>query len=263
MAGYIYSDLVNAIGAAFEVVVTSATSATPFEDPQYNLWLPRAIEAAEQRIYRELDLLMTRATDITGTLTANSRSFQLPGSTGWIIGQTLLGSSTGLGSGGSGQIFIVLEELLVQVGGLWQPPLMVVSKDYLEQVWPNDTAPTTPSIPTMFCQVDQLTVEVAPPPDQAYPMKCFGTQRPVPLSSINTVTMLSQYLPDLMLNATLVSMAGFQRDFGAASDDPQKAMSWEAAYRTAKDSAATEEFRKKYASEGAWNRLPSPLSRIR
>ena len=45
-------------------------------DTNYLAALPNVIDDAEQRIYRELDLLSTIIRDSTGTLTANSRSFK-------------------------------------------------------------------------------------------------------------------------------------------------------------------------------------------
>jgi hypothetical protein len=53
-------------------------------DPNYQIFLPNVIDDAEQRLYRELDLLNT-ITRQAGTLTANSRSFTLPSSGGRMV----------------------------------------------------------------------------------------------------------------------------------------------------------------------------------
>ena len=50
---------------------------------QFQTMLPDMIDYAEQRLYRELNLIYTRST-VTGTLSANSRSFTLPNATGSI-----------------------------------------------------------------------------------------------------------------------------------------------------------------------------------
>ena len=52
----------------------------PSTDANYQTVLGNIIDDSEQRIYRDLDLLNTRFTDSTGTLTTGSRSFTLPSS---------------------------------------------------------------------------------------------------------------------------------------------------------------------------------------
>ena len=48
---------------------------------QFQSFLPAAINYAEQRIYRELNLLTTRIRNSSSTCTANSRSFTIPNAT--------------------------------------------------------------------------------------------------------------------------------------------------------------------------------------
>ena len=50
----------------------------PSTDPNFVAIEPSIIDYAEQRIYRELDLLGTNITDSTATLTASNRNFTLP-----------------------------------------------------------------------------------------------------------------------------------------------------------------------------------------
>ena len=50
---------------------------------QFQTMLPGMVDYAEQRLYRELNLIYTRAT-VTGTLAANNRTFTLPNATGSI-----------------------------------------------------------------------------------------------------------------------------------------------------------------------------------
>ena len=56
----------------------------PVTDAAFVLALPNIIDDAEQRLYRELDLLSTRVT-ATGALTANDRRFSLPTSNGTFV----------------------------------------------------------------------------------------------------------------------------------------------------------------------------------
>ena len=73
-----YSDLTTALGVIFEIPITSAGSASPSSDPNFNAILPRAIEQVEQRLYRELDLITTQTAQ-TAALTASSRNIAVPG----------------------------------------------------------------------------------------------------------------------------------------------------------------------------------------
>lgn len=72
-----WPDLVTAVGALFEVQITNAASATPSSDPNFNTIFPRAIEQAEQRIYRELDLITTETAE-TAPLTSGLRNVAIP-----------------------------------------------------------------------------------------------------------------------------------------------------------------------------------------
>lgn len=239
MAGYLYSDYVSAVGDALQAPVADATSATPFSDASYNTWLPRAIEAGEQRIYRELDLLFTRATDASGSLTSNQRQFTLPVTQG---------------------AFVVVEEVAVFSPAGTRILLLPVSKPYIDACWPTNTPAFTPSVPSVWCPYNQTTIFVGPAPDTTYGMEITGTVRPAALSNTNTSTVLTVNLPDLFLAATMVSWCGFQRDYGAQSDDPRSALSWEAAYQAALKSAGLEEVRKKFQTQGWSSKLPSPVA---
>lgn len=237
-AGYTYSDYVNAVAALlqYDATITNAAAAAPSTFAPFNTMLPRAIEYGEQRMYQELDFLLTRAT-ASAAMTANSRIFTVPGN------------------------ILVLEQVAPIVGGARQPPLLPMSKDMLEQLYPSDAAPTVPSVPTYFAPVDQNTILVAPPPDSnTNKLECFGTIRPAPLSSTNAATVLTTYSPSAFLACTMVFWAGYQRDFGQQSDDPKMALSWESTYQTLTKPALIEEFRKKFQSQGWSPRLPSPIA---
>jgi hypothetical protein len=239
MSGYTYPEYIQAISAALESPITDPTSATPFVDPSYNNWLPRAIEAAEQRIYRELDLLGTRLLDNTGMLTPNNRRFTLPTDNG---------------------TFIVLEQVLVFTAGGVRNQLLPVSLEYLNAAWPTDVTPLSPSVPQVWAPFDQASIFVGPSGDTNYNVECIGTIRPNTLSSTNTSTIITQYLPDIFLYASLVNFAGYQRDYGQGADDPKLAQSWENQYQTGKQSAEVEQFRIRFQTQGWSSRIPSPVA---
>ena len=73
-----YPDVTTALGALFEIPIATPGSATPSSDASFNNILPRAIEQAEQRIYRELDLITTTAAQVA-TLSSGVRNVAIPG----------------------------------------------------------------------------------------------------------------------------------------------------------------------------------------
>lgn len=208
----------------------------PSTNTDFQAILPDCIDYAEQRIYRELDLLNTVVRDSTSSCTPNSRNFALPTSVG---------------------TFIAVNQINVITPASTQPdsgtrnPLTPVSESYLDYAWPSVTGAT---VPTFFAMLTQGTILFGPWPDAAYVVEVVGTQRPTPLSSDNSTTFLTTNLPDLFLAASMVWMSGYMRDFGAQSDNPQMAQSWEDQYSKLFSSANAEEMRKKFAGS-AWSSL--------
>lgn len=237
-----YSDLTTALGVIFEIPITSAGSASPSSDPNFNAILPRAIEQVEQRLYRELDLITTQTAQ-TAALTASSRNIAVPGG------------------------ILILQEMNVVTPAATSPdngtrnPLQRVSLAFLNAVAPTAAATLgSPSVPRYYALLDDVDVRVGPAPDAAYEAEFIGTVRPAPMSAANPATWLGTNLPDLFLAGTCVFMCGYQRDFGAQSDNPQMALSWEATFQTLFKSAATEEARRK-AQSVAWQPYaPAPLA---
>ena len=101
---------------------------------------------------------------------------------------------------------------------------------------------------------------LGPAPDQTYFLEVIGIQRPLALSSGNSSTVLTQYVPDLFFAASMIQLAGFMRDYGGQSDNPQNAMSWEMQYKTLFQSAEVEQARAKFQSEGWTSEQPSKIA---
>lgn len=215
------------------------TLVVPSTDPNFVTELPNIIDDAEQRIYRELDLLSTIVRDQTGTLTANSRNFTFP------------------------QHFVVSESINVftpasSTTNRYQ--LVPVTREFMDAMWPNEASASSPSIPTYYAMITDQTIIVGPPPDAAYTMEVVGTIRPAPLSATNTTTYLTQYLPDLFFAASLVFGAGYLNNYGVMAENPGQAVSWESHYQSLKQSADVEELRKKYQSHAWSSKQPYPIT---
>jgi hypothetical protein len=204
-------------------------------DTEFLAILPGCIDYAEQRIYRELNLLSTRVVDQSATLTPNSRTFTLPSAKGKFITVTALNIITPAG-------------VTTSTTGV-RNSIPSVTRNLLDYIAPTEYATSVPSVPMAFYMLDDATAVVGPAPDAAYYVEVIGTIRPKPLSQSNQSTFLTLYLPDLFIAASMVFMAGFQKNFGAQSGNPEMAVSWEAQYQTLFRSASDEELRRKYAQE--------------
>ena len=214
----------------------------PSDDVNFRAALPNIIDDAEQRLYRELDLLATRVR-ATGPLAANDRNFTLPTSSG---------------------TFVVVEQMnVITPAGVTNPdlgtrnPMMPVSKEVLDALW---NSVSGAGVPTMFAAISQQGWIVGKWPDQAYTVEVVGTIRPEPLSATNQTTFLSQYLPDVFFAAALVMSAGYQLNFSPGADNPAAGMTWESHVQTLLSSAKKEEFRKKFGAEGWTSKEPDPIA---
>lgn len=197
----------------------------PSTDSNFSTFLPGCIDYAEQRIYRELDIINTRMLDNTSVFTAGVRSFTLPISVG---------------------TFIVVEDMnAVSQSSGTRNQMIPVTKEFIDAVYPNVAASGTPQYFAPYQGTDYL---IGPTPDANYTAEVIGTQRPTALSSANTSTFLTTYCPDLFIAASMVFATGYQRDFGAETDDP-KMVTWETQYQALMGSAKQEQLRAKF--EGA------------
>lgn len=212
-------------------------------DPNFVIALPNIIDDAEQRLYRELDLLAT-VTRATGPLTANNRNFALP--------------TTANGN------FVVVEQMncitpvsAVTADSGTRVPMLPTSKEYLDVVW---SSVAGAGVPVNFAPISDQAWIVGPWPDAAYTVEVVGTIRPLPLSASNQTTFLSLYYPDLLLAAALVMSAGYQKNFTSMGDDPKAAVSWESHVATLLTSAKVEEIRKRFGAEGWSSKSPDPIA---
>ncbi len=231
---YTYSSWVTALSN--EIVVSST-------DPNFVGILSSCIDYGEQRLYRELDLLNTVTLD-SGPLTMGSRNFTLPQNNGRFVVTNGFNLITPAGT-------------TVPDNGT-RNQLIPISRDYLDSV---GGSPSFTGQPTNYAMITDQTIIVGPEwPDAAYTLEVIGTIRPTPLSASNTTTFLTNYLPDLWFAATMIFMSGWQQNFGAQSDNPEQAVSWQGQYDKLFASANVEEMRKKYSS-GAWGSLqPTPIA---
>jgi hypothetical protein len=232
---------------------TSPNSLVTSTDPSFQAIIPQMLNYAELRIQRDLDFLATQ-NSVNYTTTGNSNLLQIPQST-----------------------FITVQTIQINDGAGSVTPLLPVAKDFLQNVYATASA-STPSIPQYFAMsggdwsdgtggATTRNILLGPWPDASYTVTVTGTSRQPTLNNYNYVgaadtnyTFISQYLPDLLIMASMIYISAYQRNFGRQSDDPQMAQSYEAQYQVLLKGAMIEEARKKFQS-AAWTAYsPSPVA---
>ena len=238
-----YSDLITALGDLLIIPITDPNSATPSSDTNFNNILPRLIDAGEQRIYRDMDFLVTRTTDVSTMTTANFRNSPLPTAT----------------------TFITIESAnIITPAGATLPAgkrnrVELVSKDFIDLVWPDEQSIQN-QLPEYAVQFNETYMIFAPTPDAAYTVEYTGTFRPAPISSTNPTTYLATTYPDLLLAACMTFGFMYQRDADAPSPGHDLTDRWNTNYKDLKDAVMEEVQRQKIQGRN-WSPYSStPLS---
>jgi len=227
-------------------------------DPNFLNILPAMISYAENRIYRDLDFLFTSTATTAYSLTTGTRSINVPAGT-----------------------FVVPEQInvLTPVGttnpdSAVRNPLLPTTKEFLDAVY-GDSGET--GLPKYFCPFDDYQFLVGPYPDNAYAVEIVGTIRPQSLgpgaadstflasylsntgtaypdfANTTTTTFISLYLPEMLIMASMIYIAAYQRNFSSAmGNDPQMPITYETQYQTLLKGAMGEENRKKFEA-AAWS----------
>ena len=233
-----------------EMAVVSET------DVNFLAILESMIDYATLRINRDLDLLAT-SVSLSGEnykLTAGNRNL--------FFSQNLPG----------GSYFVVSEQInLILPRGQTNPdlgtrvPLLPATKEFLDAVF-GSALSANRGQPKYFAPFNDTLFLVGPVPDgdpvngPPYYVEVVGTIRPAPLSEEVPVTFISQYLPDLLIMASMIYISAYQRNFGRQSDDPQMAQSYESQYGMLLKSAMVEEARKKYEGAAWSSQAPAPVA---
>jgi hypothetical protein len=240
------------VGLTYATYKTQIAQMAVVEEDDVNFLaiLPSMIDYATLRINRDLDLLIT-STSLTGEgykLTAGNRNLS--------FSQNLP----------NGSYFVVSEQInLITPAGQTDPdtstrvPLLPATKEFLDAVFGSSIVENRAQ-PKYFAPFNDTLFLVGPIPDVDYYVEVVGTVRPAPLSESTTVTFISQYLPDLLIMASMIYISAYQRNFGRQSDDPQMAQSYESQYGMLLKSAMVEEARKKFEGAAWSSQAPAPVA---
>lgn len=243
-----YNGYLTQVATMAVVNTTTVNGVVQGVDAAFNAIVPQMLNYAELRIQRDLDLLPL-LTSANYSLTS---------------GNNVLAISV--------NDFVTLQTLSVVVG-TQTLPLLPVSKEFIQNVW-GDSSFTGQPVNFAMIGGDLATggntsnnVLVGPYPDQAYSVAVTGTQRmptlylnaTTPLANTGT-TFISTNLPDLLIQASLIYISQFQRNFLATSNDPQMPGSFESQYENLLKGAIVEEARKKFQSTGWASQSPALIA---
>jgi hypothetical protein len=214
--------------------------------------LPQALNYAELRIQRDIDFLIARSSN-QYTLTAGAGVFQVP------IND-----------------FLTIETLeVLQVNGATvvnATPLTPVSREFIQNCYSGQSQAAQPKFFAMIGDTfgdganTNINVLLGPPPSYAFPIRVTGCIRLPSLAQYATAgpadtsyTYISQFLPDMLMMASMIYVSAFQRQFSSASDDPAMGQTYEKQYQALRLGAISEENRKKFL-ESAFSSYSTPVS---
>jgi hypothetical protein len=210
-------------------------------DTNFQGIMPAIIDYAEGRLWRDLDLPAARATDTSVSCSSGVRTIALSTTQGTLLSIETLNLLTSAGATSSFATRV---------------PLTPVAKAVIDAIYPSATSSNT-ALPEYFARVTDTQIMFGPTPDQAYGTEVIATIRPAPLSASNSSTWLSLNVPELMIAAGMIFASGSMRDFGAQSDNPQMAQSWEAQYNNLLKSMNADSLRMKFQSQAWTSEVPN------
>lgn len=239
-----YNGYVTQVATMAVVNVQTTSGIVVGVDADFNAIIPQMLNYAELRIQRDLDLLPSQ-TSRPYTLTIGSNQLQL-----------------------GAYDFVTVQTITLNVSNVTYP-LLASTKEYLQNVY-GSSAVGSRGRPKIFAIYggDLSTggetynnILLGPYPDIAYNVDVVGTVRlptlyenaTTPLAATGT-TFISTYFPDLLIQASLIYISQFQRNFGQASNDPAMGPTYELQYQNLLRAAAVEEGRKKF-SASAWSSM--------
>ena len=211
---------------------------------------PQATSYAEQRIYRDLVPLNERTENTSLSTTTASRTINLTGAS---------------------QTILTVESLaVVYPAGTTNPALGTrihfnsATLDAIGLIWPQESVTMDPStadwIGRYWAMLDDHTLVFCPTLNNAYTAIITGTFEPIAISASNPTTYLSAVYPDLFEAACMVFLCGgLLRNFGAQSEDPRQAQSWETQYQLLLKGAVTEEQRRRMQGAGWSQYVPAQM----
>ena len=233
-----FNGWVQTVGVMAVALTQETGGVFGFVDSPLQTVLPQILAYSETRIQRDIDALQARS----------SNQYALT------VGNNLLSIPV--------NDFLVVETLEVtQMSGGFVVnsfPMIPVSREFIQNCY---SGVFSTGMPKYYAMVGDnfgngantnVNVLLGPPPNFAYPIRVAGVIRMPSLYQFATAgpadtsyTYISQWLPDLLLVASMIFISAYQRNWTANSDDPAMPVNYEKQYRTLLVGAIAEENRKK------------------
>lgn len=229
-----------------EIATITAISSTVLVngDSNFSGIMGGLINYMEGRLYRDLDLISASVSNSTVACSSGVRVVSL---------------STALGN----PLQIDSLNLLTPAGATssygTRVSLIPTSRAVIDAVYPTAVSSYCGQ-PQYFARLSDTEILLGPAPDDVYRIEMQATIRPDPLSASNSSTWLTQNVPELCIAAGMVFAAGYMRDFGSQSDNPQIAQSWNSQYDALLKTATQDSQRQKFEGSAWTAQAPSPLA---
>ncbi len=247
-----YNAYVQQLGVMAVALTSETVGVWSFIDAPLQTALPQALNYAELRIQRDIDFLNARSSN-TYTLIAGSNLLSIPINDFLIV-----------------ETFEITQNNGAQVVN--STPLTPVSREFIQNCYSGLAQAGQPKFFAMAGDTfgdsgdTNINVLFGPPPNYAYPVRVNGVIRLPSLAQYASVgvadtgyTYISEFLPDMLMMASMIYISAFQRGFSSTSDDPNMGQSYEKQYQALRLGAISEENRKKFLGS-AFSSYSTPVS---
>lgn len=239
-----YTQLIQTLS----LLATQATSTNGFVlSPDFQAILPNAIAFADNKMYREFTFLAARTQDASLTFSGNTRTLALQNMTTIVIVPEGVAMISPVGA-------------IPALGTRTQ--FYAASLDVIDMFWPTESLTLDPRTTEnrYWVMQNNNTIVVGPTPNAAWSAEITGLFQPAPISATTPTTYLYTVYPTAYQAACMIYITGWMRNFGAQSDNPKLALSWEDVYMKEAASIKAEEDRRRGAGVGWSANMPTPLA---
>jgi hypothetical protein len=247
-----YNAYITQVAQLIPVQTTEPSGVVEFNDANYQQIIPMMLNYAELRIQRDMNMLSSVTTN-TYTLTSGSQVFSLPVDD-FVTVQTL-------------EICTLSSGSVVN-----STPLLPVSAEFIQNCYSGLASANQPQYFAMIGdtfgdeQDTSTNIMLGPCPNYAYTLRVKGTARSPSLyqNAVSGIadteyTYISAYFPDLLVMASMIYIAMYQRNFSATSDSQEMGMTYEKQYQALRLGAIGEEDRRKQMGS-SWSAYATPTS---
>lgn len=247
-----YNLYVQQLGVMAVALTQETAGVYGFVDPPLQTVLPQVLNYAELRIQRDIDFLNARSSN-TYALTAGNNLLSIP------INDFLIVETLEITQNNGAQV-------------VNSTPLTPVSREFIQNCYSGMAQSGQPRFFAMAGDTfgdganTNINVLLGPPPNYAYPLRVNGVIRLPSLAQYasagpadTSYTYISQFLPDMLMMASMIYISAFQRGFSSTSDDPAMGMTYEKQYQALRLGAISEENRKKFLGS-AFSAYSTPVS---